>query len=323
MSRQTVNLSKETNVVLDLYVKNRGVSTSSAISGIVADALDNWLAKQQSLGKKFLILPETNISGNIDKYRNNLISQQFSAIAINIAQDEKLSSNGLDMSKLFLKILETIVPDTLDPKQTKFFRKALANYFSTSDYFENWYENYAMMFPVERATFDSELIIHGYSRFTELEDFAFDIQEKEIIMTLIKTYQNQITEMLDDNSMKIINDFIKNEPDGLIIVNGEFSSGKTTLMTELAQKIHLPIETTEIRSFRNNEPLLKISNLHAPDNESVVQRLHNIVLMDHTKPENLKSGTPLLLIHTELNKDAEADNNRYIRYVTDIVTTKY
>lgn len=46
MSRQTVNLSKETNVVLDLYVKNRGVSTSSAISGIVADALDNWLAKQ-------------------------------------------------------------------------------------------------------------------------------------------------------------------------------------------------------------------------------------------------------------------------------------
>jgi len=323
MSRQTVNLSKETNDVLDLYVKNRGVSTSSAISGIVADALDSWLAKQQSLGKKFLILPETNISGNIDKYRNNLISQQFSAIAINIAQDEKLSSNGLDMSKLFLKILETIVPDTLDPKQTKFFRKALANYFSTSDYFENWYENYAMMFPVERATFDSELIIHGYSRFTELEDFAFDIEEKEIIMTLIKTYQNQITEMLDDNRMKIINDFIKNEPDGLIIVNGGLSSGKTTLMTELALKTHLPIQTQEVRRFDNKEPLLKISSLNTPNNESVVERLHNIVLMEHIKPENLKSGTPLLLIHTELNKDAKADNNRYIRYVTDIVTTKY
>lgn len=324
MSRQTVNLSDETTQLLKLYVNKRGVNNSSAIAGMVSDTLDEWNKSQQSSNNQALN-KATNapVEGSLDIFRVNLATQEISAIAINIAKEKGLSQTAEDISKLFIKTLETIIPDTFDETQTKKFRLIFAQYLSHSDYFKNWYINFAGLFPEMRQLFDSELAINDYPSIPELNKLIFDINNEEIVGLLIQNYwnNNKKLSMLSEKDTQTIQDFINNNKNGLILVNGEMGTGKTTLMIELAQKFHLPFKPLEITSIYNNEPLTKISNIHAKNNESTIKRLHDMTNLYNNQPENLKDDTPILLIHTKRTKD-EASNT-YPRVISDIEEAYY
>lgn len=326
MSRQTVKLSDETTKILELYVKKRGVNNSAAIASMVSDTLDEWVNNQNVL-KKHTIGNATNapIKGVLTDFRSNLFSQELSAIAINIARELNLSQMAEDVSKLFIKTIETVVPGDFEKNQTTYFRNIFAKYLSQSDYFQNWYQNFAMMFPESRATFDSELMIHGYFSFVDdREDNIFDITDEEIVGILINNYWRKLPLKLSNQNLDQIKKFLDQNKDGLIIINGLTGSGKTTLMVELAQRTHAVFNPIEVRSFDRDfeKPnLSKISTMHAEDNESALNRLHEWATIFKAKPENLKKGTPILFIHTKIRKDTKAKT--YPRYVSEIKEAVY
>ena len=324
MSRQTVNLSDETTQLLKLYVNKRGVNNSSAIAGMVSDALDAWQKSHQSSNNQALN-KATNapVEGSLDIFRVNLATQEISAIAINISRKKGFSQTAEDISKLFIKTIETIIPDTFDETQTKKFRLIFAQYLSHSDYFKNWYINFAGLFPEMRRLFDSELAMNDYPSIPELNKLIFDMDNEEIVGILMQNYwnHNKQPSMLSEKDTQTIQDFITNNKNGLILVNGGTGTRKTTLMVELAQKFHLPFKPLEITNISNNEPLTKISNIHARNNESAIKRLHDMSDEYHTQPENLKDDTPILLIHTERTKD-EASNT-YPRVISEIEEAYY
>lgn len=326
MSRQTVKLSDETTKILELYVRKRGVNNSSAIASMVSDSLDEWVRTQNKLDNH-TILNATNapVSGSIDDFRSNLFSQELSAIAINISRELNLEQTAEDIAKLFIKTIDTVIPDEFEEKQTAHFRKIFAKYLINSEYFKNWYQNFAMLFPVVRATFDSELLVHGYPIFNDKnDDSAFSLEDEEIVGILINNYWRKLPLMLSNQSLDIIKRFLEQNKDGLIIINGLTGAGKTTLMVELAQRTHAVFNPIDVRSFDRSleKPnLSKISIMHAEDNASALNRLHEWATIFKAKPENLKKGTPILFIHTKIKKDEEAKT--YPRYVSEIKEAVY
>lgn len=326
MSRQTVKLSDETTKILELYVRKRGVNNSSAIASMVSDSLDEWVRTQNKLDNH-TISNATNapVSGSIDDFRSHLFSQELSAIAINISRELNLEQTAEDIGKLFIKTIDTVIPDEFEEKQTAHFRKIFAKYLSDSEYFKNWYQNFAMLFPVVRATFDSELLVNGYPIFNDQNDnSAFSLEDEEIVGILINNYWRKFPLKLSNQNIDQIKKFLDQNKDGLIIINGLTGSGKTTLMVELAQRTHAVFNPIEVRSFDRDfeKPnLSKISTMHAEDNGTALNRLHELATFFKAKPENLKKGTSILFIHTKIRKDTEAKT--YPRYVSEIKEAVY
>lgn len=95
-------------------------------------------------------------------------------------------------------------------------------------------------------------------------------------------------------------------------------------MVELAQRIHVDFNSSDVISFDHqfeSSKLSTISTMHAQDNDHALQRLHDWAKTSKVKPENIKKGTPLLLIHTDISKDDTLKT--YPRYVSEIKEAVY
>mgnify|MGYP004706332807 CR=1 FL=1 len=320
MSRQTVNLSKETTKTLEAYVTKRGMNNSSAIASMVSDKLDEWLITQNKVNG---MPAETDNSyySTLDDFRLNLRNQNLSAIAINVSRENGLSQDADDMAKLFVKTIDTIVPDGFGGNRNKTFKNIIADYLAASDYFQNWYQNYANMAPVAKIIFDNSVLSHDYTSFVKSGPLNIDIAYSEIAGHLINNYWTKQPLMLSNQNINQIKNFLKNHDNGLIVINGETGSGKTTLSVELSQRLKLDLEPQEVRSFKNNDSLQTLSTLHARDNESAMIRLHSIVQISEVQPVNLKDDTPILFIHVDLVHDESTNSNK--RVVSDIEEAYY